>query len=118
MTKIESYDLNCKACGKDFKAPIYESVNITLDPELLEKIWNGTLNTVKCPKCKKEHFVAVPLLFHDMEYKVVENGKEVKKSKMTWIDLNDGIEGWKRFHAFLDMEGYFDEFKKREGLNH
>lgn len=98
MTLIKKYDLNCK-CGYKFKAFLYDSINITLDPTLLKKLFDGIINVVECPKCHTKSFVNKHLIFHDL-------------NKGLMIKVKEGeIKG---LMHFLDSKGYFDKFKKQK----
>ena len=37
MSKVTNRTLRCRKCQKEFDAQIYESVNVSLNPELREK---------------------------------------------------------------------------------
>ncbi len=45
---------------------MYESVNVTLDPQLLYTVLAGLLNVATCPHCGRRAAVARPFLYHDM----------------------------------------------------
>jgi len=95
MTLENTYNLECK-CGQVFKAELYETINVTLDPTLLEKLFKGEINLVECPKCHTKAHIRKPLLFHDMKHDLmimVENG-----------NLNSLIND-------LESRGLYPEFK-------
>lgn len=58
-------DVTC-ACGHTFKAELYQSANVTLNPDLLKRILSGEMNVVACPSCGCRFHVEVPFLYHDM----------------------------------------------------
>ena len=66
MTSKHECELECR-CGQVFKADLYDSINVTLDPKLLTMLFAREINKVKCPKCKVESQVKNPLVFHDMK---------------------------------------------------
>jgi len=92
MTSIKDFELTCPICENEFCSPIYLSINITLNPELLEKIYDRTINVVNCPKCKSEIHVNVLILFHDM-----------KKKLLIWVKP----EYFESFRGYLEHHGYF-----------
>lgn len=71
MTQSELYTLACGWCGAELKADIYHSVNVTSRPELKPKLFNRELNTARCESCGKYTRFPVPLLYHDMERKLL-----------------------------------------------
>ena len=65
MSRSISYTFTC-ACGERFTAPVYESVNVTLEPQLLYTMLAGLLNVATCPNCGRRAAVARPFLYHDV----------------------------------------------------
>jgi len=64
---IESeYSLTC-SCGRMFYADLYDTVNVTAEPELRASIMERRLNVVECPRCHQRCYVDKPFLYHDME---------------------------------------------------
>ncbi len=66
-------DVTC-ACGHTFRAELYQSVNVTLSPELGRRILTGEMNVVTCPECGADFHVEMPFLYHDMA-----------KGEMIWV---------------------------------
>ena len=66
MSRSLPFTFTC-ACGASFTAPIYESVNVTLEPQLLYTVLAGLLNVATCPNCGRRAAVARPFLYHDVE---------------------------------------------------
>ena len=48
---------------------MYESVNVSLDPSLREKVLTGEIFQWECPKCGESLSVMYDLLYHDMDKK-------------------------------------------------
>jgi len=44
MTKITTDEVECQACGSKQNVEIFESINVTNQPELKEKLFQGQLN--------------------------------------------------------------------------
>ena len=49
MSKQRKITYKCEFCGKPFDTVVYDSVNVDLDPELRDKILNGSLFMHECP---------------------------------------------------------------------
>lgn len=88
MSKMSQKTLKCPKCGKDFTVTIYDSVNTKLNPELINKVHNGSLFNVECPHCKTGITLNYPCLYHDME-----------RMFMVQIDKRDNLA---RFRKDLD----------------
>ncbi len=67
MTRIDSVEVDCPKCGSTGKAIIFDSVNVTLNPESKKDLLVGKLNLFKCTKCSHEALLDTPLLYHDMD---------------------------------------------------
>lgn len=69
MSKMRTIKLTCPECGEEFEFDIYDSVNVSLDPNLREKVIDGSLFAAICPKCNHLEVLVHPFLYHDMERK-------------------------------------------------
>lgn len=58
---------NCPYCNTEQEMEYYRSVNVTLQPELKNKVLSGKLNKNICINCKKEINIVAGFLYHDME---------------------------------------------------
>jgi hypothetical protein len=65
MGRSIAYRFTC-ACGTGFTAPVYEAVNVTLEPQLLYTLLAGLLNVATCPTCGRRAAIARPFLYHDV----------------------------------------------------
>lgn len=45
---------------------LYDSLNVTIDPEAKKDFMDGKINVFKCNNCNAEIFVQKALLYHDM----------------------------------------------------
>ena len=61
--------IECPYCSHEQVFESYESINLTKNPELKDKIINEELFKMKCEKCGKEALIAFPCLFHDVDKK-------------------------------------------------
>lgn len=57
----------CPACGVPGRVTLHASVNVTVSPELKERLLAGTLSVFSCASCGKKARVAHPVLYHDMD---------------------------------------------------
>jgi hypothetical protein len=57
----------CPDCGHAFQAEHFVSVNVTLDPELLDELIEGRMNGITCPCCQSGFGLTNDLVYHDME---------------------------------------------------
>lgn len=98
MTDLRVHDIECPVCGNKQKAEICHSLNVTNDPWLKDKFFEGKINILECNSCRKEIFLDVPLLYHDMEKKFL-----VQYEPEAWIDED------KFYDQFTD-EGFMYSF--------
>ncbi|MHC1709870.1 MAG: CpXC domain-containing protein [Methanomassiliicoccales archaeon] len=71
MSKSIVYSLNCPRCGTENQVTVWDSVNVTLDPELKEQVLSGDLFQHQCPGCSFTGGIAHPCLYHDMDGKLL-----------------------------------------------
>lgn len=57
----------CPECKKDFPFEIWESVNVQLNPEMREKVLDGTIFDFCCPHCGHAGRTEYPFLYNDMK---------------------------------------------------
>lgn len=57
----------CPNCKKEFPFEVWNSVNVQLNPEMREKILNGSIFKFTCPHCKFSDQAEYPILYDDME---------------------------------------------------
>ena len=67
MTKFGSSELACPQCGNKQETKLWHSINVRLNPELREKLFNGEINVFKCESCNTVALIGQPLLYHDMK---------------------------------------------------
>ena len=66
MTQMDSHKINCPQCGNIQDTVVWSSLNVTLDPDLRRKLFNGEINVFVCEKCENKALINVSLLYHDM----------------------------------------------------
>ncbi len=60
-------DITCPQCSHPQQFQAWRSVNVTLDPELRDRVLSGSLNLFHCEECGTQAPVDTGLLYHDME---------------------------------------------------
>lgn len=61
----------CPHCQSMQEVNYYQSVNVTINPELKQKVLSGTLNINICTACKKEISIMSGFLYHDMTNRIM-----------------------------------------------
>ena len=69
MTLVQEEQIECPECGHSQSVRIWQSVNVTLEPQLKQDLLNGKINWFKCGICEFESFMPLPLMYHDMDLK-------------------------------------------------
>ena len=64
MSFCQKQEIRC-SCGKEFEWDLWDSVNVTTDPDLKEMILDGQMNVVVCPYCGILFYFEKFLLYHD-----------------------------------------------------
>ena len=67
MSKISIKPFTCPTCGNKGDLKMYDSVNVSLDPTLREKVLSGDIFEWSCPQCEKTFSIRHDLLYHDMD---------------------------------------------------
>lgn len=68
MSQKVTHQIACPACGKKCNVTVWNSVNSQLNPELVEKILDGSIFDFKCPACGHTAILVNAMLFHDMKH--------------------------------------------------
>lgn len=67
MSSSRMIEVVCPKCTSTQEMHIWDSVNVTLDPDLKEEIMKQRLNVFFCKQCDYRGSVDVSLLYHDMQ---------------------------------------------------
>ena len=67
----ERTSITCPACGETVRAPKYDSVNVTSEPQKKRGVLDGELFTCTCPICGQETRLVYPFLYHDMQRRLM-----------------------------------------------
>lgn len=71
MSSHHKETITCPKCGKTHEFTAWDSVNVTLLPAEKLQILDNAFFTDRCPDCGHEMQIAYPLLYHDMEKKLM-----------------------------------------------
>ena len=71
MSKIHKINVNCPKCGEELEIEIFDSINVTVCPELLEKVEDFSVFHKMCPKCNTYLPLEYNCMFHDMDKKYI-----------------------------------------------
>ena len=63
--------VNCPKCDNSQDFEIWNSINVSLDPRLKERVLNRSVLTFECEKCGYKEEGIYPLLYHDMDKKLM-----------------------------------------------
>ena len=67
MSKNSIKPFTCPTCRNKGDFKMYDSVNVSLDPALREKVLSGEIFEWSCPQCGKAFSIRHDLLYHDMD---------------------------------------------------
>jgi hypothetical protein len=90
MSQRQSTTVNCPHCGHSQDFSTWPSLNVSLDPDEKPRLLSGELHRFTCGKCASQTQVSYPLLYHDMERKLMIYDLEEGD---TPEELPDGILG-------------------------
>lgn len=71
MSQTRSVKYTCPYCSKEIDVTVYDSVNVSQDPDLKDRAMSGDLFHVNCPHCFKEFMVQYVMLYIDMDKKFI-----------------------------------------------
>ncbi len=69
MSLFFEEEISCPKCKHKQKMKIWQSLNVTDNTTLRERLFNAEINVFKCESCGSGAFLAVPLLYNDVERK-------------------------------------------------
>ena len=68
MTKISNQSFTCPKCQHEGEFRMYESVNVTLDKSLRDRVFSDDLFKWTCPECGETFTIIYPFLYHAMDH--------------------------------------------------
>lgn len=61
----------CAVCGQTALVDVYDSINVGINPELKDKVKDGSLFVWECPHCGRANLIRRQTLYHDPEQKLM-----------------------------------------------
>jgi hypothetical protein len=71
MSMPERVDVTCRHCGEASAFTMWQSLNVQMNPEMKEKLLSLEVFRHTCAKCNKATLIRYPLLYHDMQQKLM-----------------------------------------------
>lgn len=106
MSIIKEAIAPCTKCGQQHKVPVYRSINISENPELKEKVRDGSLFLWECPHCGQVNLARYETLYHDPSKKLMvwllPEG-ELSESQMQAITMHTKAMGGYTLRRVDDM---------------
>lgn len=98
--------LKCPKCKTENKFRIYDSINVTLDPELKKKVLDGFLFKMKCAECGTETVINYDTLYHDMS---AEHPLLIQccQQRDGWEAINEQNENVRKMMADMNLSNEF-----------
>lgn len=110
MSKLRPVKLNCPNCGKEFETSEYDSINVSINPELKDKVLDGSIFDYECPKCHEIFKNDFPFLYHDMsKNRMIFYNRETVNLLETLAELNGMSEKGNGIN--YDLKTFFRETK-------
>ena len=106
MSLVREEILKCPKCGAENQFRFYDSVNVSLDPELKGKVLDGSLFKMKCTKCGSETVVRYDLLYHDMS-DTTPLLIQCCQQKEGWGKINEQNENVRKMMADMKLSNEF-----------
>lgn len=113
MSQQSVYHIECPVCHKTSDAQFWDSVNVDLNPELREKIFNNEIFRFSCPECGASCYIKTGMIYHDMTHKFMlffDFDRPFETSGD--IDIPELFKGMEKDYSFRAVYG-LDEFKEK-----
>ena len=96
----------CSKCGQQHKVTVYRSINISENPELKDKVRDGSLFLWECPHCGQVNLAKYETLYHDPIAKLmvwlIPSG-EISETQMQAITMHTKAMGGYTLRRVNDM---------------
>ena len=96
----------CSKCGQQHKITVFRSINISENPELKDKVRDGSLFLWECPHCGQVNLAKYETLYHDPAARLmvwlVPSG-EISESQMKAITMHTKAMGGYTLRCVNDM---------------
>ena len=96
----------CSKCGQQHKVTVYRSINISENPELKDKVRDGSLFLWECPHCGQVNLAKYETLYHDPEKRLMVwlvPAGEVSETQMQAITMHTKAMGDYTLRLVNDM---------------
>ena len=80
-------ELVCPECNEKFNVDIFTSINVQMDKDMKNRVLSGKLFDMECAHCHSKFHIPYPVLYHDMEKKLLIQFTEEKEPSVLWIAL-------------------------------
>jgi hypothetical protein len=70
VSHVKSNRLGCPECNREQATEIYNSVNVSVDPHLRNRLFNAEINVFHCRYCNHSAFLNLPLMYHDTQRRI------------------------------------------------
>jgi hypothetical protein len=71
MSTLKLEPLACPRCNHTQEIPTWDSINVTLNPQLKVDLFANKINTITCGRCRYHSMIGKDLLYHDMQMRVM-----------------------------------------------
>lgn len=72
-------ELVCPECNEKFNVDIFTSINVQMDKDMKNRVLSGKLFDMECTHCNSKFHIPYPVLYHDMEKKLLIQFTEEKE---------------------------------------
>lgn len=106
MSIINEASAPCSKCGQQTKVTVYRSINIAENPELKEKVKDGSLFLWECPHCGQVNLARYETLYHDPQGKLMIwllPAGEISETQMQAITMHTKAMGGYTLRRVNDM---------------
>ena len=114
MSSCYKETICCSHCNTKQKFTIWQSINVTLDPDLKKSLLSGDLTTLNCKRCGNKTGVDYDFLYHDMDKSLAvwlmrEDDPESKEARSTFRGLAETTRIVRTLHELFDKIKIFDD---------
>ena len=117
MSIINEAMAPCSKCGQQQKVTVYRSINISENPELKEKVKNGSLFLWECPHCGQVNLAKYETLYHDPAARLmvwfIPQG-EISETQMQAISMHTKAMGGYLLRSVNDMGSLMEKVLIRD----
>jgi transcription elongation factor Elf1 len=71
MSAAKTYNIRCPHCGHQQSVELYDSINVSQQPDLKTALFENRLNRIQCESCEASFRIDKPLLYHDPDRNIL-----------------------------------------------